>query len=156
MTTEAQRGQVGEAGTPTAGADVLTVPFGGAPIFTRSRALRPTGKVLPEHARSHNRALVLQTLYTAGAQSRADVARETGLTRVTVSDLVAGLIAEGLVVELGQREDARPGKPATLIDVDRAAFHIVGVDLSEHQRFRGAVVDLDGGKKVKNFVLTSG
>ena len=113
MTTEAQRGQVGEAGTPTAGADVLTVPFGGAPIFTRARALRPTGKVLPEHARSHNRSLVLQTLYTAGAQSRADVARGTGLTRVTVSDLVAGLIAEGLVVELGQREDARPGKPAT-------------------------------------------
>ncbi len=145
MTTEAQRGQVGEAGTPTAGADVLTVPFGGAPIFTRARALRPTGKVLPEHARSHNRSLVLQTLYTAGAQSRADVARGTGLTRVTVSDLVAGLIAEGLVVELGQREDARPGKPATLIDVDRAAFHIVGVDLSEHQRFLGAVVDLDGG-----------
>ncbi|WP_130354060.1 ROK family transcriptional regulator [Agromyces ramosus] len=114
-------------------------------MFTRARALRPTGKVLPEHARSHNRALVLQTLYTSGAQSRADVARQTGLTRVTISDLVAGLIAEGLVIELGQREDARPGKPATLIDVDRAAFHIVGVDLSEHQRFLGAVVDLDGG-----------
>ncbi|HET6672735.1 MAG TPA: ROK family transcriptional regulator [Agromyces sp.] len=123
---------------------MLTVPFGGAPIFTRSRALRPTGKVLPEHARSHNRALVLQTLYTAGARSRADVARETGLTRVTVSDLVADLIAEGLVVELGQREDARPGKPATLIDVARDAFQIIGIDLSEHQRFLGAVVDLEG------------
>ncbi|HZW42589.1 MAG TPA: ROK family transcriptional regulator [Agromyces sp.] len=121
------------------------MPFAGAPIFTRSRALRPTGKVLPEHARSHNRALVLQTLYTAGAQSRADVARETGLTRVTISDLVAELIAEGLVVELGQREDARPGKPATIIDVDRAAFHLIGVDLSEHELFRGAVIDLDGG-----------
>ena len=145
MTTEAQRGPVAEAGGPHgAGADVLTVPFGGAPIFTRSRALRPTGKVLPEHARSHNRSLVLQTLYTSGAQSRADVARGTGLTRVTVSDLVAGLIAEGLVVELGQREDARPGKPATLIDVDRAAFQIVGVDLSDHERFLGAVIDLDG------------
>ena len=143
--TEAQRGQGSDGGTPNAGADVLTAPFGGAPIFTRARALRPTGKVLPEHARSHNRSLVLQTLYTSGAQSRADVARETGLTRVTISDLVAGLIAEGLVIELGQREDARPGKPATLIDVDRAAFHIVGVDLSEHQRFLGAVVDLDGG-----------
>lgn len=145
MTTDAQRSQASEGGIPNAGADVLTVPFGGAPMFTRARALRPTGKVLPEHARSHNRALVLQTLYTSGAQSRADVARQTGLTRVTISDLVAGLIAEGLVIELGQREDARPGKPATLIDVDRAAFHIVGVDLSEHQRFLGAVVDLDGG-----------
>ncbi|MDQ0576265.1 ROK family transcriptional regulator [Agromyces albus] len=125
--------------------DLLTVPFAGAPIFTRARALRPTGKVLPEHARSHNRALVLQTLYSAGAQSRADVARETGLTRVTISDLVADLIAEGLVIELGQREDARPGKPAILIDVDRGAFQIIGVDLSEHQRFLGAVIDLDGG-----------
>ncbi|MGW4930079.1 ROK family transcriptional regulator [Agromyces sp. NPDC004153] len=135
---------------------MLTVPFVDAPIFTRSRALRPTGKVLPEHARSHNRALVLQTLYTSGARSRADVARETGLTRVTVSDLVAELIAEGLVVELGQREDARPGKPATLIDVDRGAFQIVGVDLSEHQRFLGAVVDLDGGIVARDEVACDG
>ena len=145
MTTDVQRGQASEIGAPTTGGDVLTVPFADAPIFTRARALRPTGKVLPEHARSHNRSLVLQTLYTSGAQSRADVSRGTGLTRVTVSDLVAGLIAEGLVVELGQREDARPGKPATLIDVDRGAFQIIGIDLSEHQRFLGAVVDLDGG-----------
>ncbi|UOQ91273.1 ROK family transcriptional regulator [Agromyces endophyticus] len=122
----------------------MTVPFAGAPIFTRSRALRPTSKVLPEHARSHNRALVLQTLYTAGSQSRADVARETGLTRVTVSDLVAELIAEGLVVELGQREGVRPGKPATIIDVDRGAFQILGLDLSEHEVFRGVVASLDG------------
>lgn len=156
MTTDAQRGPI-EAGTHHhAGGDVLTVPFVGAPIFTRPRALRPTGKVLPEHARSHNRALVLQTLYTSGARSRADVARETGLTRVTVSDLVAELIAEGLVVELGQREDARPGKPATLIDVDRGAFQIVGVDLSEHQRFLGAVVDLDGGIVARDEIACDG
>lgn len=145
--TDAQRGPVTTEPTPptsVAHSDLLTVPFAGAPIFTRSRALRPTGKVLPEHARSHNRALVLQTLYSSGAQSRADIARETGLTRVTVSDLVAELIAEGLVVELGQREDARPGKPATLIDVARDAFQIIGLDLSEHEVFRGAVTALDG------------
>ena len=145
MTTEARRGQVTEAGIPRpGGGDPPTTPFVDAPVFARARALRPTGKVLPEHARSHNRALVLQTLYTKGAQSRADVARETGLTKVTVSDLVAGLLAEGLVVELGLRAAARPGKPATLIDVDRDAFHIVGIDLSEHERFVGAIVGLDG------------
>ena len=112
--------------------------------FTTGRALRPTTKVLPEHARGHNRSLVLQTLYRAGQQSRADIARETGLTRVTVSDLVAELIAEGLVIETGQREDARPGKPATLLDLDRNAFQIIGIDLSEYATFRGAVLDLDG------------
>lgn len=108
------------------------------------RALRPTAKVLPEHARGHNRSLVLQTLYSNDGLSRADVARETGLTRVTISDLVAELIAEGLVIEMGQRDDARPGKPATLLDFDRGAFQTVGIDLSGAETFRGAVLDLDG------------
>ncbi|WP_426516178.1 ROK family transcriptional regulator [Diaminobutyricibacter sp. McL0618] len=108
------------------------------------RALRPKAKVLPEHARSHNRSLVLQTLYRSGERSRADIARETGLTRVTISDLVAELLTEGLVVELGQRESARPGKPAVLLDINRTAYQIIGIDLSEHTTFRGAVLDLDG------------
>ncbi len=112
--------------------------------FTSGKALRPTTKVLPEHARAHNRSLVLQTLYRVGRQSRADLARETGLTRVTVSDLISDLIGEGLVIEMGQREDVRPGKPATLLDLDRAAFQIVGLDLSAYSTFRGALLDLDG------------
>jgi len=115
-----------------------------APAFSTGRILRPSTKVLPEHARGHNRALVLQTLYSASGQSRADVARSTGLTRVTISDLVTELMAEGLVVEMGQREGARPGKPATLLDINRTAFQIVGIDLSEAALFKGAVLDLSG------------
>lgn len=112
--------------------------------LSHGRALRPTAKALPEHARGNNRSLVLQTLYRAGGQSRADIARATGLTRVTISDLVAELIVEGLIIELGQREGARPGKPATLLDFDRGAFSIVAIDLSDEAVFRGAVVDLGG------------
>src|SRR4051812_3717622 len=99
--------------------------------LSHGRALRPTAKVLPEHARGHNRSLVLQTLYRSTTQSRADIARETGLTRVTVSDLVSELIAEGLIRELGQREDARPGKPATLLSFGHEAFQIAAIDLSD-------------------------
>ncbi|GAA2441577.1 ROK family transcriptional regulator [Agromyces soli] len=139
--TEAPRGT---AQAELAGPATAAGPGALAGLSSRSRALRPSGKVLPEHARSHNRALVLQTLYTTGAQSRADLARGTGLTRVTVSDLVAELMGEGLVVELGQREDARPGKPATLLDVARSAFRIVGIDVSGHRVVRGAVLDLSG------------
>lgn len=108
-------------------------------------SLRTTSKSLPEHARGNNRSLVLQTLYSDGAMSRADLARATGLTRVTVSDLVAELLGEALVVEMGTRGDSRPGKPATLLDVDRAGFRILGIDLSAHDAFRGALLDLDGG-----------
>ena len=117
---------------------------GRAQGFSSGRALRPSTKVLPEHARGHNRSLVLQTLYRAGTQSRADIARETGLTRVTISDLVAELMVEGLVIEVGQREDARPGKPATMLDLNREAFQIIGIDLSGYSVFRGAILDLDG------------
>ena len=70
-------------------------------------SLRTTAKSLPEHARGHNRSLVLQTLYSSGAMSRADLARATGLTRVTISDLISELIAEDLVVEQGTRDEAR-------------------------------------------------
>src|SRR6187399_2005479 len=79
-------------------------------------ARKSAGLSRPEDARSHNRAKVLQALYRGAGLSRADVARELGLTRVTISDVVAELLAENLVVELGLRADSRPGKPATLLD----------------------------------------
>ena len=116
-------------------------PSGG---FVRARASRTGAKVLPEHARGHNRSLVLQTLFHGGAMSRADLARETGLTRVTISDLVAGLITDGFVAEQGVRESSRPGKPAILVDLDRDGHRIVGLDLSGSETFLGAVLTLDG------------
>ncbi|MCA1305518.1 ROK family transcriptional regulator [Microbacterium esteraromaticum] len=116
--------------------------FGSA--FGPSRELRSRVKLLPEYARAHNRALVLQTLYHAGELSRADLARETGLTRVTISDLVSELIADEIVKEKGTRESSGPGKPATLIDIDRGGHQIIGIDLSGPSRFEGAVMNLDG------------
>lgn len=100
--------------------------------------------MLPEQARAHNRALVLQTLYHQGAMSRADLARETGLTRVTISDLVAESIADGIVHEIGVREVAGPGKPPIVIDIDRDGHQILGLDLSGIAAFEGAVLDLGG------------
>lgn len=106
------------------------------------QALRPTAKVLPEHARAHNRSLVLAHLFHSGPSSRADIARSTGLTRVTVSDLVADLIAENLVAELGVRVGGRVGKPATLVGMQTEAFHIVAVDLTDDAEMYGAVLTL--------------
>lgn len=112
--------------------------------FGSARKLRTSTKVLPEHARGHNRALVLQTLYHSGAMSRADLSRETGLTRVTISDLVGEFIHDGIVVEKGIRETTGPGKPPILIDIDRDGHRIVGLDLSGPGVFEGALMSLDG------------
>lgn len=130
--SEAQGRSSQEKGTPT------RIPrLGGG-------SLRATGKVLPEHARGHNRALVLQTLFHNGAMSRADVSRSTGLTRVTISDLVGELINDGFVEEKGVREAVGPGKPAMLIDLARGAHQIIGLDLSGPTPLAGAVISLDG------------
>jgi predicted NBD/HSP70 family sugar kinase len=114
------------------------------PSMDAPRTRRPAAKVLPEHARAHNRALVMRTLFHGGAMSRADLARATGLTRVTISDLVGALIADGYVTEMGVRESSGPGKPAILVDLARDAHRIVGLDLSGAAVFRGAVLTLDG------------
>lgn len=106
--------------------------------------LRPAAKVLPEHARANNRSLVLQHLFHEGPVSRADLARATGLTRVTVSDLVGDLLTEGLAAELGVRTEGRVGKPATLVGVRTEAFQVVAVDLTAEAHMHGAVLDLAG------------
>jgi predicted NBD/HSP70 family sugar kinase len=84
-------------------------------------------------------------MFRRGPLSRADLARETNLTRVTTSDLATELLAEGLVEELGTRvRQGRVGKPATLLGVVPDARLTITVDLSDDERFRAALVDLSG------------
>ncbi|WP_051062710.1 ROK family transcriptional regulator [Ilumatobacter nonamiensis] len=98
----------------------------------------------PSEARSHHRRLVLQALYRGRGLSRADLSRELGLSRVTISDVVGDLIEEGLVLELGTRASSRPGKPATMLDINREGRNVIGLDLSSSHAFVGVVTDLDG------------
>lgn len=92
--------------------------------------------------KDHNSRLVLKTIYDAGTVSRAEVARLTGLTRPTVSALVAELIESGLVIETGQGPSAG-GKPPTLVTLDNDSRRLLALDLSGGE-FRGALVNLRG------------
>jgi predicted NBD/HSP70 family sugar kinase len=100
--------------------------------------------VVPSDGRAHNLSLVRHTLHLEGAQSRADLSRALGLTKVTVSDLVAELIDLGHVVELGPSGQVRPGKPATMVDLNRTGLQVLALDLAESDVLRAAVLDLDG------------
>lgn len=99
-------------------------------------------KSTQESTKLHNSRLVLSTIYRLGEVSRVDVARQTGLTRTTVSEVVGRFIQEGLVVETGV-SPSRGGKPAILLRVDDDARHLLGIDLA-NSAFRGAVVNLRG------------
>jgi len=99
---------------------------------------------------------VLQHLFHEGPTSRADLARATSLTRVTISDLVSVLIAEGLVEELGVRPGQRVGKPAILVGMRTSAYQIVSVDLTDDEVLRGAVLTLTGDFVVRQSLAVDG
>jgi N-acetylglucosamine repressor len=103
---------------------------------------RTVRKATREQTRAHNSRLVLRTIYEREQISRADVARETRLTRTTVSDVVADLMDQGLVEEIGYGPSAG-GKPPILLSVVADSRHLIGIDLASAE-FRGAVVNLRG------------
>ncbi len=99
-------------------------------------------KATHQQTRVHNERLVVRTLYDLGPVSRAEVARITGLTRTTVSDVISGLLAERVVREIG-RGPSSGGKAPILLEVDGDARLVVGLDLGE-ERFAGSLVNLRG------------
>src|SRR5581483_50987 len=85
---------------------------------------------------------VLDTIIGHGPISRADIARRTGLSKPTVSSVVAGLLASGLVSE-GGRSTGQTGRAAVLYGVDASVGCVVGVDVGGTTT-RAAVSDLHG------------
>ena len=99
-------------------------------------------KATQEQTKEHNKALILSTIYKEKTLSRAEVARVTGLTRSTVSEIVGELLGAGLVLEKGPGPSVG-GKPPILLGMIPDARHIIGIDLASGE-FRGAIVNLLG------------
>ncbi|MFG3287830.1 ROK family protein [Streptomyces sp. NPDC048179] len=94
--------------------------------------------------RSHNTALVLDLLRTAGGAgiSRLELAERTGLTPQAVSKITARLREEGFAAEAGRRASTG-GKPATVLRLVPDAGHAVGIQL-DRDELRVVLVDLEG------------
>ncbi|MFJ9902700.1 ROK family protein [Streptomyces sp. NPDC101152] len=111
-----------------------------------ARAGRPgaaAGVNLPA-LRTHNTALVLDLLRTAGPDgiSRLELAERTGLTPQAVSKITARLRGDGLATEAGRRASTG-GKPRTVLRLVPGAAHAVGVHL-DRDGLRVVLVDLTG------------
>ena len=99
-------------------------------------------KATHQQTKKHNRNLVLRTIFAKESISRAEVARVTRLTRTTVSELVNGLLKEGLVVEAGVGE-SMGGKSPILLSVVQDSRFLIGLNLAQ-DKFTGAIVNLRG------------
>jgi predicted NBD/HSP70 family sugar kinase len=85
-------------------------------------ALRPSDQA---GVRRANLSLVLRHLLTRGPRTRATIAAEVGLTKATVSSLVADLVTRRLVVEGSRLRRGTVGRPGRLLHV--AAGSVVGI-----------------------------
>jgi predicted NBD/HSP70 family sugar kinase len=108
-----------------------------------------------ERLRAANQRTVIGLLAGEGPMSRADLVRASGLSRTTVSSLVAELIRAGQVTETDDR--ARPhkggsGRPPVVIRLSAPAGCVVGVDVG-HGHVRVALADRLGSVQAEEHAL---
>jgi predicted NBD/HSP70 family sugar kinase len=97
---------------------------------------------VPSLLRSINERSVLELVRRRGPLSRAQVARESGLSKPTVSQVLAALLEAGLVREVG-RSTGGKGPAALLYELNGQAGSVVGIDVGRRW-VRAAVADLTG------------
>jgi predicted NBD/HSP70 family sugar kinase len=89
-----------------------------------------------------NKSIVLEKIKQDSPLSRADISERTGLNKGTVSSLVAELMDDGLVLEIGTGQSSGGRKPVLLLFNNKAGY-AVGVDLAVGE-LRTALTDLTG------------
>src|SRR5258708_11365639 len=111
----------------------------------------PSKKATHGFIRRENRRLLLRAVYSKIANSRVELANETGLAKPTVSDLISELIDEGYLAEtgFGQSTD-EGGKRPRLLEFVPNARHVIGISLTA-ERVLGVLCDLNGEVLVHHF-----
>src|SRR2546425_2431263 len=97
---------------------------------------------VPSLLRSMNERSVLELVRRRGPLSRAQVARESGLSKPTVSLVLSTLLEARLVREVG-RSSGHKGPSALLYELNPQAGWVVGIDVGRRW-VRAAIADLSG------------
>ncbi|MDS1268851.1 ROK family transcriptional regulator [Lipingzhangella sp. LS1_29] len=101
--------------------------------------------------RASNLGQVLGVVRRRAPCSRAEVASELGLTRATVSSLVAELTSHGLVREEGTSTTGKVGRPGQMLRLDDRFVAALGVEVNVDYLTLVAV-DLMGGELLHRHV----
>lgn len=78
--------------------------------------------------RAANRAAVLRLLRRHRQLSRAEIARRTSLSEASVSRIIAELMDQGLLVDLGNGPGTG-GRPGVRLELNEERFQAIGVDI---------------------------
>jgi predicted NBD/HSP70 family sugar kinase len=111
-------------------------------------------KAVPALLRALNERTVLDAVRASGPISRAEVARQTGISRPTVSLVLRSLVEDGLVRETEHDPD-RPHYGATYYEADPEAALVLGVDFGS-RAVRAAICDLNGDLRAREEIRSRG
>jgi len=104
-----------------------------------------------EHARAHNRRVIIEAIRLHGELTRAELARLTALTPQTVSNIVAELEQAELLTSRQPRKQGR-GQPAIPVTLNPASAFSIGIHL-DHQTLLIVLVDLTGEIHFRRLML---
>lgn len=96
----------------------------------------------PERTRNHNRQVILDRIRASGRIGRAEIARATGLSTQAVSNIIADLLADGMILEDG-RQTAGRGLPAVQYALNAKGGFALGVEIRPDAVF-AALLNLCG------------
>lgn len=97
-----------------------------------------------------NKSIVFETIKTKGPISRAQISKETGLNKATVSTMVSELIKASFVQEIGEGKSSGGRKPVMLYFNPHVGYSI-GIDLGVNY-ILGVLTDL-GGNMVEEITI---
>ena len=109
---------------------------------------------MPALLRALNERTVLDVVRASGPISRAEVARQTGISRPTVSLVLRSLLEDGLVRETAHDPD-QPHYGAVYYEADPEAAVVLGVDLGA-RAVRTALCDLAGEVRAREEIRSRG
>ncbi|WP_417455534.1 ROK family transcriptional regulator [Kiloniella sp.] len=95
-----------------------------------------------EQTKAHNLRLVLSEILSNDEISRADIAKRTGLTRQTISNLVEKLLDASMLVE-GKYKKGGAGKPSRILQISSAAAFSIGIRI-DLNKIALSLIDLSG------------
>lgn len=106
-------------------------PAGTPAVLLRDNAILPRGRSITD-VKEHNLHAILSTLLRCGSTSRVDMARRTGLSSTTITNLITLLLEQGIVEEAGKDGGAGrtgAGRPRTLVRIIPQARCAVGIHI---------------------------
>ena len=105
-----------------------------------------------EHARVHNRRVIIEAVRLHGELTRAELARLTALTPQTVSNIVAELEQMDILTSHQPRRASGRGQPAVPVSLNPASAWSIGIHL-DHQTLIVVLVDLAGEVHFRRLIL---